>query len=416
MRSKLITQMRNEWKANLWLTIELLLVSVVAWYISDFCYVIFRNALSDRGFDISHTYLIDVQELTDKSPDWKEYKSYDESDADRQEMLDRLARRPEIEAVGLGNNARPYTGSNGGIQVMYPKDDTTRIYNQYYTVRRMVTPGFVKVFRYTGTNGETPEQLAEMVERGEYLPSDNVLEHSGIRMSDLVGKEIYVNWDTINPVRVGASLNMIRYHDYEDWMNYSVVYKLPGLAWGNDWVVRVKDNMDHNFIENLMADANKALRVGNYFVAGAVSMEDIRSNFQRSSTNALRDFLIGMGFLMLNVFLGLFGTFWFRTQQRVREIAVRKATGATSRSILKRLLSEGILLLTIATVPAIIIDWVLAHYEFSKWASDGYFGWPRFLISVGISYLLLLIMIIAGVSMPAYRAMKVNPAEALHDE
>ena len=43
---------------------------------------------------------------------------------------------------------------------------------------------------------------------------------------------------------------------------------------------------------------------------------------------------MGMGFLLLNIFLGLLGTFWFRTQQRRSEIALHKAHGATDLSLI----------------------------------------------------------------------------------
>ena len=34
MQKKLFTQIRNEWRGNLWLALELLVVSVVMWYIT----------------------------------------------------------------------------------------------------------------------------------------------------------------------------------------------------------------------------------------------------------------------------------------------------------------------------------------------------------------------------------------------
>ena len=36
MNKKLFTQIKNEWRSNLWLVTELLLVSVVLWYIVDY--------------------------------------------------------------------------------------------------------------------------------------------------------------------------------------------------------------------------------------------------------------------------------------------------------------------------------------------------------------------------------------------
>ena len=53
MNKKLFTQIKNEWRSNLWLVTELLLVSVVLCYNEP------------RGFDISHCYLVQMVRLTD---------------------------------------------------------------------------------------------------------------------------------------------------------------------------------------------------------------------------------------------------------------------------------------------------------------------------------------------------------------
>ena len=70
MNKKLLTQIKNEWRSNLWLVTELLLVSVVMWYIVDYMYVKAAVYYEPRGFDISHCYLIQMGRLTDKSPDF----------------------------------------------------------------------------------------------------------------------------------------------------------------------------------------------------------------------------------------------------------------------------------------------------------------------------------------------------------
>ena len=56
-----------------------------------------------------------------------------------------------------------------------------------------------------------------------------------------------------------------------------------------------------------------------------------------------------MGFLLLNIFLGLLGTFWFRTQQRKGEMALMMAVGGSKQSVFFRLLSEGWLMLLLVT-------------------------------------------------------------------
>ena len=70
MTKKLLVQIKNEWRNNLWLALELLVVSVVMWFVVDYLYTRMATYLEPRGFDISHCYLIEMGKLTDKSPDY----------------------------------------------------------------------------------------------------------------------------------------------------------------------------------------------------------------------------------------------------------------------------------------------------------------------------------------------------------
>ena len=96
--------------------------------------------------------------------------------------------------------------------------------------------------------------------------------------------------------------------------------------------------------------------------------------------------------------------------------ADRKAHGATDRAIFIRLLSEGILLLAIVTPVALLIDYNLANLELNSWRNGTTLEWGRLLLCAAISFVLIALMIIIGIGIPARKAMKVQPAEALHDE
>lgn len=412
MTKKLLTQIKNEWRNNLWLALELLVVSVVLWYVVDYLYTRAATYLEPRGFDISHCYLIEMGKLTNKSADYIPNQTYEQQQDDILELADRLRRRPEVEAVSLSHNSYPYNGSNSTDQVRY---DT--LVSGNWTIRREVTPDFVRVFRYRGARGETPEQLAEMLENGDMLVSNNLFRNYNRPMTDFIGKRLFMGGDTTRTWRLGAALQEVRYHDYEQarWCD-SYVYKISWYDPGMELCVRVHADRDHNFIDQLKADSEKQFRIGNIYISEIRSFKDMRRNFQQAWSNDIRNYVMGMGFLLLNIFLGLLGTFWFRTQQRKSELALHKAHGATSSSIFNRLLSEGWLLLLVITPLALIVDYNLAHMELNSWRNGTTLEWDRLLLCAGISFLLIALMIAIGICIPARKAMKVQPAEALHDE
>ena len=287
-------------------------------------------------------------------------------------------------------------------------------------IRRQVTPDFVRVFQYQGANGETPEQLAEMIERGEILVSDNLFSSTYNRplpMTNYIGKRFHLNRDTTSSVRLGASLKVVRYGDFEPAsFSRSMVYKLDWFDKDQELCVRVRPEHDVDFINKVKADSESQYRVGNIFISEIRSFKDIRRNVQQGTYNAMRNNITIMVFLLVNIFLGLLGTFWFRTQQRKSEIALHKAHGATNGMVFTRLLSEGWLLLLIITPIALLIDFNLAYAELNSWRNGTTLEWDRLLICGGISFALMALMIAIGIGIPARKAMKIHPAEALHNE
>ena len=412
MTKKLLTQITNEWRNNLWLALELLVVSVVMWYVVDYIYTQVATYLEPRGFDVEHCYLIEMGKLTEKSPDFIANQTEEQGDADILELVERLRRRPEIEAVSLSQNSYPYNGSNSSTEVRY---DT--LSSPGWTIRRLVTPDFVRVFRYRGANGETSEQLAEMLERGDFLCSDNLYNKYDRKMTSMVGQQFKLFGDTTRTYKLGAALQNVRYSDYEQARySYSMLYKINRYDVDMELCLRVRDGQDNDFIQRLKADSEKQFRIGNIFISEIRSFKDIRRNFQQSWSNELRNYFMGMGFLLLNIFLGLLGTFWFRTQQRRSEIALHKAHGATDQNVFFRLLCEGWLLLVLVTPLALLIDYNLANMELNSWRNGTTLEWARLLLCAGISFFLIALMIAIGIGIPARKAMKLEPAEALHDE
>ena len=316
MNKKLFTQIKNEWRSNLGLAIELLLVSVVMWWITDNLYCTASTYFEPRGFDTEHCYLINMGKLTDKSPDYTE-QTNDQQNEDIHELANRLRQRPEIEAVSLSFTAYPYNGSNSTIN-MQLADDTLKATN--WVIRRAVSPDFVKVFRYEGARGETPEQLAEILERDEIIVSDNLFTSTYKRpmpMTDYVGRRVYLFNDTTHSYPLGASVKTVRYGDFQSGRNARSLMFMHDF-WDTDaeLCVRVRANQDVDFIERLKADSEKQLRVGNIYISNIRSFKDLRRDFQQGHYNKVRDSITIMAFLLVNIFLGLLGTFWFRTQQR----------------------------------------------------------------------------------------------------
>ena len=75
------------------------------------------------------------------------------------------------------------------------------------------------------------------------------------------------------------------------------------------------------------------LRLGNIYLSDVTPMSYYREEVLRSVLDNIRLYVVAVCFLLFNVLLGVVGTFWFRARQRIPEIGLRMAVGA-SRTVI----------------------------------------------------------------------------------
>lgn len=103
------------------------------------------------------------------------------------------------------------------------------------------------------------------------------------------------------------------------------------------------------------------------------------------------------------------------TEYRKGEMGLRMALGSTRRQLNSIMVGEGVLLLVLVFIPSLVISFNIAHMDLI----DTYqlpFTWLRFAICGGITFVLIVLMIICGVWYPARSTARLEPAEALHYE
>ena len=122
-----------------------------------------------------------------------------------------------------------------------------------------------------------------------------------------------------------------------------------------------------------------------------------------------------LGFSILAIMiacLGLFGLSSFTTEQRTKEIGVRKILGATVNNIIVMISKQFIWLVLISNLIAIPI----AYYLMTKWLEDFAYriniSFWVFVLSGGIA----LLIAILTVGFQAIKAATANPVEALRYE
>ncbi len=110
--------------------------------------------------------------------------------------------------------------------------------------------------------------------------------------------------------------------------------------------------------------------------------------------------------------LGLFGLAAYATQQRTKEIGIRKVLGASIPQVVSLIAGDFIRLVIIANV----IAWPLAYYAMERWLQSFAYRIDLGLWSFIFSGALALMIALATVSLQALRAATANPVESLRHE
>lgn len=147
-------------------------------------------------------------------------------------------------------------------------------------------------------------------------------------------------------------------------------------------------------------------------VERASTLEDVRAEVL--TPDRLNAIVFG-GFATLALLIsvvGVAGVLAFSVSGRTREFGIRQALGAQPRSILAKVLSEGLVIATVGVAAGFVVGFILERTIGQRFAELRLPGALPLLISAAV---ILAAAVIAS-ALPAARAARVDPAEALRSE
>lgn len=407
MKRRLLKQIFNEWRENIWLIIELAVVFLVIWALVCLLYINTKGLRIPRGFDPDNVYVISTRYIKSDSPYFVKSEDGDNSE-DLMEIVSRISLNPNVESASPASSY-PYNYNYSGYSLMSADRPDSIMYIGNF---RSGSPEYVDVLRLKSLTGASSEQLKEMLRKGEILISDNsdYVGNGGDPMR-LKGTRVILDTDSANVYRVGDVIEKIRRNDYEDSFGGTIFMAMAENNRFGDVIVRVKPGKGA-FFEEDFNNHPELRKQRNVYLTDLRPMSEIREANQRSNDLEIRMNVLVMSFLMITVFLGLLGSFWFRMQQRVSEIAIRKVFGADRMDIFLRVITEGMMLLlvSVALISACIWPFITTFEEILAER------WPIFLAGECVAAAIVALGIIISLWYPAHKAMYTEPAVAIKTE
>lgn len=426
MVTHILKLIKAQFRSNSWVLAELLVVFVVMWFMAD--YFLMQGVLMNRpvGFKLDNVYQAVVSLRPAESPSFIQYEEGSEEPLQNFErIIERIGRHPDVEVVGLSYYSLPYTFSNMGDGI---RRDSIRL-----NVRNMmVSPDYLQVFGIHSAEGESPEEMArklsELVSTKDLMISGE-LARSLFDRTDILGKEVYMSGDSI-PKRIVVVTEPVRNDEYDAGDMNVFFTRMDLTAMQREWGMKESDFTDvqvtfrtrpgstlPDYAQHFLKEMKLQLKAGDFWVSDIKRFENIRADFLANSkeTNNRKLFSALGVFFLVNVFLAVIGTFWFRVNRRRSELGLRMAVGSTRSGIQTLMIGEGVVLLTLAALPALLVCANLVWMDLLS-ATVMPAGTLRFLVVSLITWATLALTIILATWYPSRKASHLEPAEALHYE
>ncbi|MDO4202746.1 MAG: ABC transporter permease [Bacteroidales bacterium] len=224
-----------------------------------------------------------------------------------------------------------------------------------------------------------------------------------------------------------------RTDEYSTWMAFCPNGHLSYNQSKARLVIRLKPGVNMTRFVEEQTYRTGELASEHFVICSFVPYVDAPKNMDFSDTpdfNAQSDYDFNLSvataiFFLINLCLGVIGTFWMQTKRRTEESGIMRAFGATKRRIMGMFLAEGFVLTTFSMFITCILYLNYVKTGLGElcipsstqpdptWVADKPL---HFLIISGIVYLIILLTVSIGILIPSWNIVRAKPVEALREE
>ena len=417
MTRHLIRLIWNRKRQNFLLTVEMFFSFLTLFGVVLMATQYLNNSRQPLGYEIDRVWNLSVdRKESDQDPAVKarHRQTYEQ-------VLMALRELPQVEAVGAAFTG-PYANSNwgsgtrlaGGRQIDFGVNNATDSYAELMKIPIVEGRWFSReddAATYTpvvinrrlareifGDEPATGKVIQEEDERDEGGAPRDATEKPDVKRVVGVIEDFRQNGELSSP---------------QNYLFYRIRFDPPNprASLPERIYVRLAPGTSAAFEETLVKRAMAA--------AGAWSFEVEPLDAMR--VDKLREYTVPLmvvgtiaAFLLLMVGLGLTGVVWQSVTQRIREFGLRRAKGATIRSVRAQVLTEMMIMTSLALIVGVVL---LAQLPLLPLPSEmRVIPAPVFVASLIISALAIYLLTLLCGWQPSRLATRIQPAEALHYE
>ncbi|MBO4802736.1 MAG: FtsX-like permease family protein [Bacteroidaceae bacterium] len=423
----------NRKREEIWLFLELIIITIVSWVVFDPAIVNLYYRSLPMGYDTDRLLYAEV-EVSAMGEDTGD--PYEATEERRMRLLRQLKAVEGVENAYFYDQTYEALGNDRHGYWMVPSgEDTLYITN----IEFIPDANFFETYGLRPLPGSPS---VEELSRLSYNSMQAVLTRSAaiaiFGTEDAVGRRFQFITDPPLEKTVAGVVEDVRV-SVPTAERASILMPSKLLHNGVHIILRLQDGINlHRFLDEHRRDLIRGGQTDFCRISRVMTYEEHleKTELAAGRTQEVNRSLALAMFFLLNLILAVIGTVWLQAKRRTEECGVRRAFGATRPRLLASFLAEGAALATVAVLIGCIIFLNYAYSGLStvdgielfeamylNFASylpadrtwvDGF--WPHFLIVSACVYLIMLVTVLIGTAIPAWRITRTQITEALREE
>jgi len=382
----------NKKKQNFLLLTEILVSFMVIFAVFTLVVNYYQNFKQPMGFAYDRVWVISFQSDV-------KIKDKDSLDVYYKNMLSSIKAMPQVQEASFSSSNVPFSANTHMNNMDYKKLHINRV--NYYMA------------------GDTYDKvLAMKVTEGRWFgKQDDAAAVKPTIINQTLRQQLFGNGKAIGEKVGGEGSKRVIVGVVQD-VKAKGDYQEAGLAMyeridtsSNDGhgrvMVKVNDRADAAFESRLYKlMANNANNSG----IEIEHLADKRKSINNTTLIPMIILLIVACFLIINVALGLFGVLWYNINKRKGEIGLRRAIGASGNSVSAQLVTESMILATLALI--------IGTFFAAQFPLLNVFGLAAsvYVIAILLSVVFIYLLVLVCSLYPGKQAAAILPAIALHEE
>jgi putative ABC transport system permease protein len=382
----------NKKKQNFLLMTEILVSFMVIFAVFTLVVNYYQNFKQPMGFADEHVWVINYRSDVN-------IKDKDSLDVYYKTILGNIKAMPQVQEASFAGSNVPFSANTHMSNVDYKKNHITSV--NYYTAGDTyykVLDMKVKEGRWFDKQDDAATVKPTIINQS----LRNKLFGTGKAIGEKIGNE------GSKRIIVGVVEDVKAKGDYQE-AGLGMYERIDSSS--NDGrgriLVKINDKADAAFESRLYK-----LMAGNHNNSGIEieHLTDKRKSINNTTLIPMMILLIVACFLIINVALGLFGILWYNINKRKGEIGLRRAVGASGNSVSSQLVSESMILATLALVIGTFFAVQFPLLNVFGLASSVY------VIAIILSVVFIYLLVLVCSLYPGKQAAAILPAVALHEE